>query len=132
MKPHKLGGMPRIEAPTVAEHNAMRRRQVIEAAADDRDVWMVGGGALAADFAEAGMLDDVLLTYAPVTLGAGQPLFPRPFNLRLRDQGRSGPFLVAIYDVVGARKARHDAVAEMARTTSTRAMIRTCGWLSAR
>ena len=27
--------MPRIEAPTVAEHNAMRRRQVIEAAADE-------------------------------------------------------------------------------------------------
>jgi dihydrofolate reductase len=81
-----------------------QHRSRIEAAADGRDVWMVGGGALAADFAEAGMLDDVLLTYAPVALGAGQPLFPRPFNLRLRDQGRSGPFLAAVYDVVGARE----------------------------
>lgn len=88
---------------TFLEGDPRQHRSRIEAAADGRDVWMVGGGALAADFAEAGMLDDVLLTYAPVTLGAGQPLFPRPFNLRLRDQGRSGPFLAAIYDIVGAR-----------------------------
>lgn len=84
--------------------NPGQHRSRIEAAANGRDVWVVGGGGLAADFAEAGMLDDVLLTYAPVTLGAGQPLFPRPFNLRLREQGRSGPFLAAIYDVAGARE----------------------------
>lgn len=78
-------------------------RARIEEAAGGRDVWMVGGGALAADFAEAGMLDDILLTFAPVTLGAGQPLFPRPFDLRLREHGRSGPFLAAVYDVVGRR-----------------------------
>jgi dihydrofolate reductase len=78
-------------------------RARIEAAASGRDVWMVGGGALAADFAEAGMLDDILLTFAPVTLGAGQPLFPRPFDLRLREHGRTGPFLAAVYDVLGPR-----------------------------
>lgn len=43
------------------------------------------------------------LTFAPVTLGAGQPLFPRPFNLRLREHGGAGPFLAAVYDVLGAR-----------------------------
>jgi dihydrofolate reductase len=79
-------------------------RSQIETVANGRDVWMVGGGGLAADFAEAGMLDDILLTFAPVTLGAGAPLFPRPYNLRLREQGRTGPFLAAIYDVVGARE----------------------------
>lgn len=88
---------------TLLEGNPSQHRSRIEAAADGRDVWMVGGGELAANFAEAGMLDEILLTYAPVTLGAGQQLFPRPFNLRLREQGRSGPFLAAIYDVVGAR-----------------------------
>ena len=82
-----------------------QHRAQIEDAAGGRDVWMVGGGALAADFAEAGMLDDILLTFAPVTLGAGQPLFPRPFNLRLREHGRAGPFLTAVYDVLGRRPA---------------------------
>jgi dihydrofolate reductase len=76
-------------------------RAAIEAAAGDLDVWVLGGGALAADLAEAGMLDDVLLSIAPVTLGAGRPLFPRRFDLRLTGLGREGPFLTATYDVVG-------------------------------
>ena len=80
-----------------------RHRTALERAAGNRDVWVVGGGALAADFAGAGMLDEVLVSIAPVTLGAGRPLFPRPFDLRLRDVGRNGAFVVASYDVVGAR-----------------------------
>lgn len=81
-----------------AEHRA-----TIEAAAGDGSVWVVGGGALAADLAEAGMLDEVLVSIAPVTLGAGRPLFPRPFDLRLRELGRNGAFAVAAYDVVAPR-----------------------------
>ena len=102
---------------TFLQGSPSEHRSRIETAADGRDVWMVGGGGLAADFAEAGMLNDVLLTFAPVTLGAGKPLFPRPFNLRLRDQGRSGPFLAAIYDVVGARGDQ--ALRSGAKTPST-------------
>ena len=78
-------------------------REAIEAAAGERDVWLVGGGALTADFAEAGMLDEVLVNIAPVTLGAGRPLFPRPYDLRLRDAARSGAFAYLTYDVVGPR-----------------------------
>lgn len=78
-------------------------RAALESAAGERDVWVVGGGALAADFAEAGMLDEVLVSIAPVTLGAGRPLFPRRFDLRLRELGRNGAFAVATYDVVGPR-----------------------------
>lgn len=72
-------------------------------AAAGRDVWLVGGGALAADFAEAGLLDEVRLSIAPVTLGAGRPLFPRPFDLRLETHDRNGAFLVATYAVVEPR-----------------------------
>lgn len=79
-----------------AEHRA-----AIEAAAGDKDVWVVGGGALAADFADAGLLHEVVVSIAPVTLGAGRPLFPRRYDLRLRDLGRNGAFAVATYDVVG-------------------------------
>ena len=75
------------------------------AAAGDRDVWVVGGGDLAAQFAAAGLLDDLVLSIAPVTLGAGRPLFPRPFDLRLEELDRNGAFLCARYAVVGPRGA---------------------------
>lgn len=45
-------------------------------AADGRDVWIVGGGAIAAALADAGLLDVVDLTIMPVVLGAGAPLLP--------------------------------------------------------
>jgi dihydrofolate reductase len=72
-------------------------------AAGDRDLWVVGGGALAADLAELGLLDELALSIAPVTLGAGRPLFPRPFDLRLVEHDRNGAFLTARYEVVGRR-----------------------------
>jgi dihydrofolate reductase len=64
---------------------------------------MVGGGGLAADFATEGLLDEVVVSIAPVTLGAGRPLFPRPFDLKLVDFARNGAFLCARYEVVGPR-----------------------------
>ena len=71
--------------------------------AGERDVWVVGGGDLAASFAEAGLLDELVLNIAPVTLGTGRPLFPRPFDLRLEELDRNGAFLCARYAVVGPR-----------------------------
>ena len=57
------------------------------AAAGGRNVWIVGGGDLAGQFADAGLLDEVLVTIAPVTLGAGAPLLPRRIELRLDEVG---------------------------------------------
>ena len=48
------------------------------AAADGKDVWVVGGGDLAGQFADAGLLDHVWVTVVPVVLGAGKPLLDRP------------------------------------------------------
>ncbi len=41
------------------------------------DVWIVGGGDLAGQFHDAGLLDEILLQVGSVTLGRGKPLFPR-------------------------------------------------------
>ena len=70
------------------------------AAAGDRNVWIVGGGDLAGQFADAGLLDEVIVSIAPVTLGAGAPLLPRRIELRLDEFGRSGELACARYAVV--------------------------------
>jgi dihydrofolate reductase len=69
-------------------------------AADGRNVWIVGGGDLAGQFADAGLLDEVIVYIAPVTLGAGAPLLSRKVELRLEDLGRNGDFVAARYSVV--------------------------------
>jgi dihydrofolate reductase len=69
-------------------------------AAGDRNVWIVGGGDLAGQFADAGLLDEVIVSIAPVTLGGGAPLLPRRLELRLEELGRNGDFVDARFSVV--------------------------------
>lgn len=56
----------------------------IRAAAGERNVWVLGGGGLATQFAEAGVLDELHLTLIPVFLGEGLPTFVRRLDKRLR------------------------------------------------
>jgi dihydrofolate reductase len=81
-------------ADVVAVH-----KQMVDAAGD-RNIWIVGGGDLAGQFADAGLLDEVLVSIAPVTLGAGAPLLPRRIELRLDEVGRNGDFVSARFSVV--------------------------------
>lgn len=46
-------------------------------AAGTRNVWIVGGGDLAGQFHDAGLLDEIILSVGSATLGSGKPLFPR-------------------------------------------------------
>lgn len=72
-------------------------------AAGGKGVWVVGGGDLAGQFADAGLLDEVIVSIAPVTLGAGRPLFPRRYALETREVARNGAFTCVRYGVLGAR-----------------------------
>ena len=74
--------------------------EAMAAAAGSKNRWIVGGGGLAGQAAEAGLLDEVLVTIAPVTLGEGAPLLPRHVELRLEELGRNGDFAAARYSVV--------------------------------
>src|SRR5699024_2209426 len=64
---------------TPADH-----RGAIESLADGREVWEMGGGGLEAEVAEAGMVNAVMDTIAPVMLGSGKPLFGGAFDLELQ------------------------------------------------
>ncbi|MCH8504222.1 MAG: dihydrofolate reductase family protein [Ectothiorhodospiraceae bacterium] len=46
-------------------------------AAGSKNIWIVGGGDLAGQFFDAGLLDEVIVQVGSVTLGKGKPLFPR-------------------------------------------------------
>ena len=57
------------------------------AAAGERNVWMVGGGHLAQQFADEGLLDQLILTVVPVVLGSGLPTFAGRLSEGLRLTG---------------------------------------------
>lgn len=46
-------------------------------AAGAKNIWIVGGGDLAGQFYDAGLLDELIIQVGSVTLGKGKPLFPR-------------------------------------------------------
>ncbi|GAB3128543.1 dihydrofolate reductase family protein [Tsukamurella serpentis] len=96
---------PVHESVTVVSGGPASLRAELEAAAGDERVWVVGGGDLAAQFAEAGMLDEMLISYAPATVGSGRPLFPRAFDFELVEWARNRAFLCGRYRVIGTRSA---------------------------
>ena len=57
--------------------------------ADLGRIWIVGGGALAAQFVEVGALDEVVLTIAPRAVGVGPALFDSEALLSGADFGLS-------------------------------------------
>jgi dihydrofolate reductase len=94
------GADVRFTSADVAEVHA----EMVEAAGG-KNVWIVGGGDLAGQFADLGLLDEVIVYIACVTLGAGAPLLPRRLELRLEELHRNGDFAAARYAVVGALDA---------------------------
>ena len=74
----------------------------VRTAAGDRDVWLVGGGDLVGQFADAGLLDEVRVSVAPVTLVSGRPLLPRRLEsdrLHLESVRQAGQFAELVYSV---------------------------------
>ncbi|GAA1691992.1 dihydrofolate reductase family protein [Microbacterium sediminicola] len=77
----------------------------LRSAAGDEDIWIVGGGDLAGQFDDAGALDEIALTVAPVALDGGAPMMPRRIEssrLRLLEARAVGPFARLRYAVTPA------------------------------
>ena len=77
----------------------------IREAAGEGDVWLIGGGDLVGQFFDAGALDEIALSIAPVALDGGAPLLPRRIEsdrLQLVSATAYGQFARLIYAVVPA------------------------------
>ena len=88
----------------------------IRAAAGDGDIWVVGGGDLAGQFLDAGALDEIALSVAPVALTGGAPLLPRRMEsdrLRLVSASAVGQFARLVYAVLAL--ARLPRLAKLTR-----------------
>ena len=71
-----LRGAPGADIRFVGGDVRPAHREML-AAADGKNVWLVGGGELVGRFHDHGLLDEIIVQVAPVTLGAGAPLLPR-------------------------------------------------------
>jgi dihydrofolate reductase len=72
----RLPEVPGADIRFVSGDVAAVHAEMVEVAAG-RNVWLVGGGELVGQFHDRGLLDEVIVTITPVTLGAGAPLLPR-------------------------------------------------------
>ena len=66
----------------------------MRAEAQDKNIWLVGGGDLVGQFYDAGLLDELIIQIGSVTLGTGKPLLPRSIvspSLKLVSAKQFGP-----------------------------------------
>jgi dihydrofolate reductase len=76
--------------------------------AGGKNIWLVGGGELVSQFHDHGLLDEVIVTIASVTLGGGAPLLPRAITfppLRLLSTATFGEAFVQLRYQVPRRRA---------------------------
>jgi len=96
-----LPGIPGVDVHFVRGEVAAPYDELV-AAADGKDIWVVGGGDLVGQFDDAGLLDEIQLAMTPVTLGAGRPLLPRRITsrrMRFREARQSGQRVRVTLDV---------------------------------
>ena len=102
-RPEDLPRVPGADVTFVSGPVADHLDTILTAAAG-ADVWIVGGGNLAAQFAAVGRLDELRLSIAPVLLGSGAPLFTGRLEsdrLTLTETHQVGQFVSAVYQVAG-------------------------------
>ena len=71
--------LPIIEGANIrfVEGDVRHVHAEMRVAAGAKNVWIVGGGDLAGQFYDAGLLDELIIQIGSATLGKGKPLFPR-------------------------------------------------------
>jgi dihydrofolate reductase len=96
--------LPQIEGVSISfvQGDVAPVHEEMACAAGGKNIWLVGGGELVGQFADLGLLDEILVGVAPVTLGRGAPLLPRRLTssqLELVEIAQQGQFARLIYRV---------------------------------
>ncbi|VTU26223.1 hypothetical protein SRS16CHR_03815 [Variovorax sp. SRS16] len=76
-------------------------------AARGKNVWLVGGGDLAGQFHDAGLLDEIIVQVGSVTLASGKPLLPRRIvspPMQLKEAKLVGPGFAELTYAVPAKQ----------------------------
>lgn len=68
-------------------------RPKLVVAAAGKDVWVVGGGDVAAQFVAAGLVDEMTVTYTPCSLGGGSWVLPMRSEWELAEAAVNGDFV---------------------------------------
>ena len=98
--------LPGIEGADIrfAQGDVRPVHALMRAAAGAGNIWIVGGGDLAGQFHDAGLLDEIIVQLGSVTLGRGRPLLPRRLlspTLRLAAVRRMGAGMAELrYEVI--------------------------------
>lgn len=93
-----LAGVPGADIRFISGGPQIHINALMESAAG-RNLWIIGGGPIAAQFADAGLLDEVWVQFAPVTIGAGRPFLPTHVELELIELVRNREFACLRYRV---------------------------------
>lgn len=100
----QLPGIPNADI-RFAQGDVRPVHQQMRAAAQGKNLWLVGGGELVGQFFDAGLLDEIIVQVSSVTLGSGKPLLPRQITsppLRLLSVQQIGTgFAELRYEVPG-------------------------------
>ena len=97
----QLPTVPEADIHFVAGDVAPVHEEMV-AAAQGRNLWLVGGGELVGAFADRGLLDEILLGVQPVFLGSGAQLLPRRLTskrIRLESARQDGQQVQLVYSV---------------------------------
>jgi len=72
---------------------------------DGKNIWLVGGGKLLSTFLAESLVDEIVVTIAPVLLGRGIPLFEQQDfqrRLSLKDVNRFNQFVELHYSYMSS------------------------------
>lgn len=98
--------LPAVEAADIrfVKGDVREVHQQMRAAAGSKNIWIVGGGDLAGQFHDAGLLDEIIIQVGSVTLGKGKQIFPRRVlspTLRLISVRQMGTSMVELRYEIG-------------------------------
>lgn len=98
--------LPTVEAADIrfVKGDVREVHQQMRAAAGPKNIWIVGGGDLAGQFHDAGLLDEIIIQIGSVTLGKGKQIFPRRVlspTLRLMSVRQMGTSMVELRYEIG-------------------------------